>query len=593
MDIQSMTGNQNCFVSTLCRLRESSKDAVVSADASFTDPYTLYMHVERPVQGKFVSILQETYDSDDAKLILLCGSVGDGKSHMLSYCKSEYPEMMNRFYVHNDSTASLYIDKPAAYTLMKIMEDFADDKIEESKRKVILAINLGTLSNFLEADEEGRFSRLKEFVDAAGILDETGKDTRENKHFHSVNFADYHLYELGPHGIRSQYIRDILHKITDPVPENIFFEEYSKNCLCCAEKGSCPVCLNYQLLSDEKIQQGIVSAFVESIVKNKLIISTRTLLNMIYEIVVDERFWDRGSLEPRKIPSKITKVDYCKALLPNTLFGKRHSSEVLDAMSLVDPMQIRNENIDDFFVYYENAEDIITIFEENLQDYSSLLNRLRKLDFSDKATHSVKEEILKIFVRTCWLTEARSDLLPRDKEYEEYMRALYSWNTGNHIELKNIYSVVEKGILAWNGKVNQDEMQLPAKSKKTDFHLIQKIEIKRKVDNLPALPDQPMGELGSFRDELRLKYKFADSCEAELDVDFSLYKLLKRVLNGYVPSINDKRVNVKCVEFINKISQGGTKMEKIYIRDLSQKTAKEYKLTYDEDYGYYSFEVTD
>ena len=93
---------------------------------------------------------------------------------------------------------------------------------------------------------------------------------------------------------------------------------------------------------------------VESIVKNKLIISTRALLNMIYEIVVDERHWDRGSLEPRKIPQKMTSAHYCEALLPNTLFGKKNSSEVLEAMGSVDPMQIRNEKIDDFFVNYEN-----------------------------------------------------------------------------------------------------------------------------------------------------------------------------------------------------------------------------------------------
>lgn len=351
----------------------------------------------------------------------------------------------------------------------------------------------------------------------------------------------------------------------------------------------CPVCLNYQLLSDEKIQQGIVNAIVESIVKNKLIVSTRSLLNLIYEIVVDERYWNRGSSEPRKIPQKMTSVNYCDSLLPNTLFGKKNFSEILDAMGTVDPMQIRNESIDDFFVYYENSNDSITIFEENLPEYSALLNKLKKLDFSDKSTHSVKEEILKIFVRTCWLTEVRSDLLPRDKDYEEYMRALYSWNTGNHLDLKNVYSIVEKGILAWNGQVNQDEIQISSGNKKSDFHLVQKIVIKKKFDNLPS---QAQGELCSFRDELQLKYKYSDSREAELDIDFALYKLLKRVLNGYVPSVNDKRVNIKCVEFINKISQGGTKMEKVYIRDLSQKNAKEYILSYDEDYGY-SFEVVD
>lgn len=54
--------------------------------------------------------------------------------------------------------------------------------------------------------------------------------------------------------------------------------------------------------------------------------------------------------------------------------------------------------------------------------------------------------------------------------------------------------------------------------------------------------------------------------------------------------MNDKRVNVKCVEFINVISQGGSKREELYIRDLSQKVPKEYKLTFDDIFGY-SFEV--
>lgn len=590
MDNKLMTDNQKCFVSMLSRLRESSKDAVVSSDSNLMDSYTMYMHVDRPVQDEFVSILKKTFDSNEAELILLCGSVGDGKSHMLSYCKAIYPEMMEKFYVHNDSTASLYTDKPASYTLMKIMGNFTDDKIDQSNSKVILAINLGTLNNFLEADEENRFGKLKRYVESTGILDETISMCEESKHFHSINFADYHLYELAPYGkISSKYIRGILNKITAQTSKNKFYSEYSKNCKNCDTKDICPICLNYQLLSDEKIQEGIISAIIENIVKNKLIVSTRKLLNMIYEIIVDERYWNRGSLEPRKIPWKMTSINYCKSLLPNILFEKKNSSEILDLMVTVDPMQVRNENIDDFFVYYENSDNITKIFKENLPEYIALLNKLKKLDFSDRSTHPIKEEILKIFVRLCWLTKVRSDLLPQDKEYEEYMQALYSWNAGRHLDLKNVYSIVEKGILAWNGQANQDEMQLSLRSKKSDFHLVQKIEMKKKVDNLP---EQVQGELYSFRDELRLKYRYSDSCEAELDVDFSLYKLLKKVLNGYVPNINDKRLNVKCVEFINKISHGGSKMEKIYIRDLSQKNIKEYKLSYDEDYGY-SFEVMD
>ena len=41
-----------------------------------------------------------------------------------------YPDKMDKFYVHNDSTASLYVDKPASYTLKQVLEDFSDDCFE-------------------------------------------------------------------------------------------------------------------------------------------------------------------------------------------------------------------------------------------------------------------------------------------------------------------------------------------------------------------------------------------------------------------------------------------------------------------------------
>ena len=587
MEAQNVSNNQKCFVSMLSRLRESSKEAVVSSDADFNDPYTMYMHVDRPVQDRFLSILNETYNSEQSELILLCGSVGDGKSHMLSYCKSMYPDKMDKFYVHNDSTASLYVDKPASYTLKQVLEDFSDDRIEKSNGKVILAINLGTLSNFLEADENNKFGKLKSYVENSGILNEKIDDKGEN-HFHCVNFADYHLYELTSKGVVSSYIQGILNKITDKNEINPFYNDFCQTCEKCQSKDLCPIKVNYELISDKKIQNGIISTLVETIVKNKLIVSTRTLLNMIYEVLVDERNWTCGSLEPRKEPERLTSLSYCKSLLPNVLFEKRESSEVLDAVESIDPMQIRNENIDDFFVFYINSNNVLQLFKNNLPDYSRQIERLSYIDFSDRSTYALKVEILKLFVRTCWLTGIRRDLLPEDKTYEEYMKALYAWNIGNYMELKNIYNVVEKGILAWNGQVtDQNEMQVLIKNKKSKYHLIQKIQIRKKVDDLPK---QEPGILSMFRDEMRLKYRYSRNLETELDVDYSLYKLLKMVINGYIPNMNDKRVNVKCVEFINIISQGGSKREELYIRDLSQKVPKEYKLTFDDIFGY-SFEV--
>ena len=579
--------NNRCFVSTLARLRESSKDAVVSAD--FSDSYTMYMHINRPVQEEFVSIIERTYNTNKAELILLCGSVGDGKSHMLSYCNAMYPSMMGEFYIHNDSTASLYIDKPASFTLKEVLEDFADENLEHSNCKVILAINLGTLSNFLDQDKENRFSILKNYVDKAGILDQRVRKVNEEGCFHCVNFADYHLYELTSEGAKSEYVSGIITKITQDNPENIFYKEYCECCKNCDICRECPVRINYELLSDIQVQHGIISSLIEAIVKNKLIVSTRSLLNFIYEILVDERYFDRGSLEPRKEPSKMSGINYCNSLLPNTLFGRREASELLEAMGTVDPMRIRNEAIDDFFVFYENSADTIDIFLKSLGEYQSLIKRFVKTKFSETSNHSIKEAIFRLFVRLCWLTNKRQDLLTEDQDYIEFMNALFFWNKGESIRLKDIYSMVRQGVLAWNGPVaTKNEMQIPLGNKKTDYRLIQEIQIKAIPDSLSVVNNDI---LFSFQDELKLKYRYnKDEHEAELEIDFALYSLLKKVVDGYIPSANDKRVNVKCVEFIKKISSGGKKGNSLIIRNQTQKKATEYLLEYDDIFGY-SFEV--
>ena len=579
--MDALNQNEKCLISTLSFLRESSKEAVASAD--FSDPYTLYMHVNRPVQDEFLSVLRNTYNSDHAELVLLCGSVGDGKSHMLSYCHEVYPDMMNSFSVHNDSTASLYVDKPASYTLTEIMSPFSDDNIETSKQKLILAINLGTLSNFLNSDKENRFSLLKEYVWNAGILDENKGLLGKSKHFHSINFADYHLYEITANGAKSSYIKGILNKITSADEHNVFYANYMQCCKKCDAFSKCPIRANYELLMDDKIQDGLIDSLIESIVKNKLIVSTRSLLNLVYEILVDERSFNCGSLEPRKEPEKLSSKEYCEALLPNMLFGRGDSSDILRALGTVDPMRIRNEKVDDFFMSFENTDNIIEVFNNYAGEYQSLLNRIDSIDMADPDTHQLRESILRLLIRLCRLSGEQKHLLSDDEEYITYMKSLYSWNTGHHKDIKSLYTDVGRSVLLWNGKANKNEMQLDLVNKKTEYRLVQEIDIKPTYENVKCINDEV---LYSFRDELRLKYKYGNGLTADLDVDFALFELLKKVLNGYVPSINDKRVNIKCEEFIKKISRGGSKQNKVYIRDLAYKEPCQFILEFDEDFGY-------
>ena len=574
--------NQDCLISTLMRLRESSKDAVVSAD--YVDELSVYMHVDRPVQEEFEKQLKKAALSSHAELILLCGSVGDGKSHMLQMCNFKYPDLMSEFYVHNDSTASLYIDKPASFTLKELLDPFSDEKIEQSNNKVILAMNLGTLSNFLDQDDEKRFKRLASYVREAGILEGKKDNDVDTLYFHCVNFADYHLYEISKSGPTSLYIEHLIERIVHETDENIFYNAYCSQCGNCDAKSICPVCINFKLLSDRNVRAGVVSTIIESIVKCKLIVSTRTLLNFIYEILVNENYFDQGSLEPRKIPAKLTKKQYIESLLPSALYDRSGSSEFLAAIHKMDPLHIRNENVDMFFVDYENDELALNVFKEDLKEYENILLKVSDSDFSDYANHELKENLLHLYIRMCKLLSIRQDILPQDKEYSDYMKYLYLWNIGMHQQLVTLYKGIGRGILSWNGAAGKNEMQLQTVNSVSEYHLYQDISLKI-VTSDPYTEEADV--LYTFRDEIKLKYKVnGTQIISDLDIDFNLYTLLKQVIKGYIPSLVDKRVNVRCVDFINKISRGGSKMETLTIKNLTQKSAREYVFEYDTAFGY-------
>ncbi len=81
-------------------------------------------------------------------------------------------------------------------------------------------------------------------------------------------------------------------------------------------------------------------------------------------------------------------------------------------------------------------------------------------------------------------------------------------------------------------------MQLSTGNSKSGYHLYQDI-------NLKIVPTdaytQEESVLYSFRDELKLRYEVKGAnIQSELDLDYNLYELLKRVIKGYIPNLSDK-----------------------------------------------------
>lgn len=73
---------ENCkLVDELNRLRKSSRDSI-DGIGDFGD-FKKYMHILRNVEEELIEILHKIEVSGRKSLVLLCGSAGDGKSHLL------------------------------------------------------------------------------------------------------------------------------------------------------------------------------------------------------------------------------------------------------------------------------------------------------------------------------------------------------------------------------------------------------------------------------------------------------------------------------------------------------------------------------
>lgn len=589
-NISSLENTENrCLIELLSRLKESSLEAVESSKKM--NALTKYMHVTRPVQKEFDSIVKNASVSDKAELILLCGSVGDGKSHLLSFYNENYPELMGKFQVHNDSTASFYINKPAIFTLREVLNDFTDENISVSKKKLILAINLGTLNNFIESDINNEFVNLRNFVDAQRILEESistlSKDDANSK-FHYVNFTDYHLYSLAESAPNSSYIENLILKIIEEVEDNPFRNEYNSCCKKCSSYIVCPVRSNYEMLFNSVYRNGLIQLIIESIVKNKLIISTRALLNLFYEMLVDERFIRTGSFEPRKEILKLSPISYCKALTANSIFSREESSTAINALREIDPVDVRNENIDTFIVDFTNKENILDVFQEFLPEIQSNLDKFAKTDFSENNSNPLKQELLKLFIRSYRLFDKSQLFSVRDQLYYDYMKNLYYWNCGEKIKLRTCYNIVKQASLNWNGSSENDEMLIVTNSLQTKYKLSQKIEIKQSLDNVV---ERKESEVERFSNTLFMDYKNDKTGDKfEIEVDYSLFSLLNKIVEGYRPNMKDKSINVKFSDFVEKISRVGSKSETIFVKEKVGSDVFNYKLEYSSDFGY-TFEV--
>ena len=186
------------FILQLSKLRKSAAESVENTDGF--DIFKQYLHVERQVEKELRKLIKEVNSKQNKCLILLCGSAGDGKSHLISYLKNyDRENLLADYQPYNDATESSEPKLTSIDTLAEKLVSFNDDNYDnDDGTKMIIAINLGTLNNFIESEKGLKFSKLKQYVQQHDILSSYAKNIGyiNNSKFQHVSFADYQVFSL-------------------------------------------------------------------------------------------------------------------------------------------------------------------------------------------------------------------------------------------------------------------------------------------------------------------------------------------------------------------------------------------------------------
>lgn len=557
------------------------------------------MHVERIMQQQLIDIIAVASQANESRLILVCGSVGDGKSHLLSYLRCTYPDMMNQFYLHNDASESLDPTKTSMDVLNEVLDGFSDEKLGNGEvHKVIIAINLGTLNNFIESSYQSRFTQLKTFVKHHKIV-ETGIENQQvptDSYFNYINFTDYHLYTLTEKGPKSSYLDQLLMKIVNHDEDNELYLGYCRSCEQCIYNGTCPIQANYELLQYQSIRKGVIDHLIKAMIKEKLIISTRDVLNFFYDAItggmtVGELFKLNAS---KQNEDKLIKQ--IKLLIFHNIFEGKERSHVLDQLSLIDPLQYMSEKDKDKMVAYQLSNDICSSLKEDMKEFNNSfikyeLESMGQIVLENRDMQGASIQKLKKLAYECYKrSEIFRGIIDQDEIYVQYMKDLYYRNRGSKRQLVTIFKEVKAAVYKWDGSTESEGIRILSSKRHKDLGIYEPIVIKPYVKQLE---DNEQDELDRFLPYLGISFvREGSEHPIRLDMDYNLYLLIKHLNEGYLNNEEEYRKNIAFQGFIEKLlSEQNQEEKELVFEDTSNGELTKYKLVYNTEFEYYEFRV--
>lgn len=578
------------------RLKSSSSSSVANEEFSvFND----YMHTPSKMDDRLTEVIKKASGFSKA-IVLVCGNSGDGKSHLIARLKKS-GDIDDSFEIYIDATSADKKGMKANDKLREKLLQLSDDKIADgNKFKIIVAINLGILNDFLK-NYESEFSLLKKYVDDQGLFENVPawkykKMTEEKEDNHNyfighVDFTSFHRYEITPNGLNLQFIKGLLSKIVADDPRNDMRKAFDTQCLNCPKRTNCPVYWNYKrLIMDDIFREYIVEVLAETIIKHNIAPSVREINNFFYEIIIGNTF-DEAKIS---VNSTERLQHFIDNLSLNLLFEGRDG--LLALVSEQDALNSKERKYDKELI----SLNLKPSFEKWLKEVAANnQDELTQVDFDltycqtnyakeyKKIEAAIKRDVFKYYIR---LTDLKNR--QHDQRYLEFLRYLYAYNIGDEQKCKNLIALIKDSVYVWNGRLGEMSggtvKNAVIYGRGTDRYFLYKtIDIQFQVDKSIQKIDGD-GEFPNFASSLRFNFNLKDnpSRKITLDVDYELFNLLMEISNGYIPTNSDRKKNVNFDSFVRTLLSESDSDICVYSRYENGKT---YRITKDE-FGSYAFE---
>ena len=571
------------FIMQLSKLRKSSAESVENTNAF--NHFKEYLHVERHVEIELRKLLRSVNEKQGKCLVLLCGSAGDGKSHLISYMKNSDTEgLLDGYELYNDATESSEPTLTSIDTLADKLTDFDDEHYDNADgSKMIIAINLGTLNNFIESAKGKSFTKLRKYVEENKILSSYAQETgyKDKSVFQHVSFADYQVFSLSENGIQTVFLEKLLEKVFSQNDDNPFYQSYKKeetNCQLCQR---CPVRHNFEFLSDPNNQQVLIHRIVQAVIIDKTIVATREVLNLLYDLIVHPDF------DKQKISIGTSDVqylnDYISWTTPMLLDEYEDISPLINAMRSHDVLRNRTAIADEEATRFHSLDNIEKAFEDTTKGTPYIvLNTISNVS----QLGGIKPELKKIIYRFIARLKAMEHNLNRSEKeirFEQYLSYLYDQNSGNEKKLAALYESTKKAVLNWDGEFGGDFICI---DESNEHHwILEELKLKAAINKDAS---KITGEIQRFSPIISLRYKKDGQDNTKpvtIKIDFALYELISDMKAGYRPTMQDKNRHTDFVSFVQQLIELGNKEERVTI--IPKDGDKKYQIVFEEnDFGF-------